>query len=990
MTKIALRILIASWSVCASLPAAAGNDVSWVSSGVQVTPTAAKGSRLEELNPHVANAPDFRADHASAISVSGDGHYLAILTTGVNKRFRATAPVDPTTGEVKYEAIPELSNEFIFVYRVDRTRSLRLLQVLKIPNSYYGLSWGPSRNVLYASTGTGDSVLEFRPSANGHGLIRAHEYPLNHQGRGLFEALPHSYPPLPLAGALSISPDGKLLLIANLQHDSVSLLDLAQGRVTVEHDLRPGKNDESARGKPGGSFPTCLVWASNSVVFVGSARDRELIRLDIHGTDISITARIPVAGQPVAVIANRRRDRLYVALENTDSVAILDPSTAQIIEQVKVLAPPAIYRNEQGLSGASPDALALTPDENELLVSNGGQNAIAVVALGSQARSTTAVSRPSDAKSRSRAVTGSPWTGGQSKVVGLVPTGWYPTGIASSRDGRMWYAINAKSMPGPNNDLCQKVVRNTACDGRSPAAALNRHIMQLQKAGLLSVPRPSRVELRALTAQVAINNGLGPAYKSPQDRELFGLLRQKIRHVIYIVKENHTYDQVLGDLERGNGDPGLAVFGDSITPNQHALARQFVTVDSFYVAGEGSWTGWQWSTAARTNNFTERNDMLTMAGRRGEFAIYGLNRGVNVGLATSAERHEELPASPSDPDYLAGDRDVAELDGPGALPGKGYIWDAVVRAGLTVRNYGVHGAYSGSATAPLLHNPAESKTQVYFGTNATLRSRSDPYFRSVDLRLPDFWRYTEWKREFDQFVKAGNLPNLTLMMLSGDHMGAFDKAIDGVNTPETQMADNDYAVGLIVEAVANSPFSTDTLVVALEDDAWNGFDHMSAMRSPIYIAGPYVKREATVSIRYNTVSVLRTIGELLGSNPINIYDAMAAPMSDIFDLNAENWSFKAIVPSILRTTSLPLPTPSVAQSPECLGRPTHPARYWAKVMADRDFSTIDAGEFGAGNQVLWRGLMGNEPYPTRRSEADLRKDRASVLARWRATHPRGC
>lgn len=964
--------------------------MSWVSSGVQVTPTAAKGSKLEELNPHIDSAPDFRADHASAISVSGDGNYLAILTTGVNKRFRATAPVDPTTGDVKSEAIPELSNEFIFVYRIDRVRSLRLLQVLKIPNSYYGLSWGPNRNVLYASTGAGDSVLEFGFSANGLSLIRSHEYPLNHQGRGLFETLPHSFPAAPIAGAISVSPDGRLLLVANLQHDSVSLIDLVQRRVTVEHDLRVGKNDESAHGKPGGSFPTCLAWVSNSVAFVGSARDRELIRLEIRGADISITARTPVDGQPVAVIANRRRDRLYVALENTDSVAVLNPSTAQVIEHVKVLAPPAIYRNDQGLSGASPDALVLTPDEGELLVSNGGQNAIAVVALGSQARSTAAVSRPSGAGSRRRGVTGSSGAGEQSEVIGLIPTGWYPTGIATSRDGRMWYAINAKSMPGPNNDFCRKVARNTVCDGRAPPGALNRHIMQLQKAGLLTIARPSPVELRALTTQVAINNGLGPTYKSPQDRELFSLLRQKIQHVIYIIKENHTYDQVLGDLERGNGDPGLAVFGDGITPNQHALARQFVTLDNFYVAGEGSWSGWQWSTAARTNNFTERNDLLTMAGRGGEFAIFGLNRGVNVGLATSAERHGELPESPVDPDYLAGDRDVAELDGPGGLTGKGYIWDAVVRAGLTVRNYGAYGTYSGSNTTPLLHNPAESKTQVYFGTNETLRSRSDSYFRSIDFRLPDFWRYTEWKREFDQFVKAGSLPSLTLMMLSGDHMGAFDRAIDGVNTPETQMADNDYAVGLVVEAVAASPFSTDTLVVALEDDAWNGFDHVSAMRSPIYIAGPFVKRAATVSTRYNTVSVLRTLGELLGSNPINIYDAMAAPMSDIFDLDAADWSFKAIVPPILRTTSIPLPAPSVAQFSVCPVRPTHSAGYWAKVMADRDFSTIDAGEFGAGNQALWKGLMGNEPYPTRRNGADLRKDRPGVLARWRAAHPPRC
>ena len=224
---------------------------------------------------------------------------------------------------------------------------------------------------------------------------------------------------------------------------------------------------------------------------------------------------------------------------------------------------------------------------------------------------------------------------------------------------------------------------------------------------------------------------------------------------------------------------------------------------------------------------------------------------------------------------------------------------------------------------------------------------------------PDFWRIKEWKREFAEFVAKGAAPNLMLVALSNDHFGAYDKAIDGVNTPETQMADNDYALGQLIETVADSPFAKDTLIVSIEDDACDGPDHVDAHRSIALFAGPYIRQHAVVSTRYTTVSVVKTIEEILGIGSIGLNDALAVPMSDVFDPNQVSWSYKAIVPDVLRSTKLPLPPVDHAS----IELPTHSAAYWTRAMAGQDFSGPDRIEPVSFNRTLWRGLMSDTPYP---------------------------
>ncbi|MDB5447055.1 MAG: hypothetical protein JWQ97_2372, partial [Phenylobacterium sp.] len=570
----------------------------------------------------------------------------------------------------------------------------------------------------------------------------------------------------------------------------------------------------------------------------------------------------------------------------------------------------------------------------------------------------------------------------RSAVVGLIPTGWYPTGVAMRPDGRRIYVINGKSNAGPNPGACRASLSPEKAAEHACTAA-NAYVWQLEKAGFLTLPTPSPAELGALTRQVARNNRLPGARDDRQAEAVMAFLRGRIRHVVYVVKENRTYDQVLGDLEVGNGDPRLALFGRAITPNQHALAREFVDLDNFLDSGESSNTGWNWTTAARTNDFTEREAPVNYADRGLQYDQEGTNRNVNVAMGPLAARREANPVTPDDADVLAGTADVAAPDGPGGAPGEGYIWDAAIRAGLSVRNWGFYGdliRYEpklGPAQVPLDREPWMTGRRVFFPANRALLAISDPYFRGFDQAFPDYWRFQEWAREFDGFETSGQAPSLMLVRLPHDHTGSFERAIDGVDSVETEVADNDYAVGLLVEKVARSRFAKDTLVFVVEDDAQDGPDHVDAHRSIAFVAGPYVRRRAVVSRRYTTVNLVRTIGAVLGLAPLGLNDAMALPMAEAFDVKASGaWSFQARVPPVLRSTRLPLPA---AQASACRVQPKRDGAYWAAAMAGQDFAREDRLNTAAYNLALWRGLKGRAPYPVQRDGADLRGDRTARI-----------
>jgi hypothetical protein len=341
-----------------------------------------------------------------------------------------------------------------------------------------------------------------------------------------------------------------------------------------------------------------------------------------------------------------------------------------------------------------------------------------------------------------------------------------------------------------------------------------------------------------------------------------------------------------------------------------------------------------------------------------------MNRNVNVALPTLAQRLDADPRNPNDPDVLAGQTDVAAPDGPNNEVNTGYLWDSALRAGLTVRNYGflIDGTCYNEPTCaiPLAHDPAATGTVVATAANVSLTPYTDPYFRGFDNNFPDYYRYHEWARDFDANFAKGGLPSLSLVRFMHDHTGNFGTAIDLVNTPETQQADNDYAVGLLVQKIANSIYANNTLIFVIEDDAQDGGDHVDSHRTIAFVAGAYVKQQAVVSTPYNTLDFLRTIEEVLGIPQMNLNDSLAKPMADIFNTTPSNWTFTATPSPYLYNTSLPLP-PKAAHLR--IPKSTHDAGYWAAVTKGLDFSDADLVDPLVYNHILWKGMKGNRPYP---------------------------
>jgi YVTN family beta-propeller protein len=891
---------------CAMLLSIHPIDANLLPTGARVTPAVTPGAVVAALEPDLPGHPGFVAGQPVSIARSPDGKTALVLTSGYNRSFDVRGQLDPVA-----------SSEYVFVYDLSSFPPVKR-QVLQLANTFGGIAWHPAGTTFYVSGGVDDVLHEYhRDAVTGRFAEVTPAITLGHaHGLGLDVA--------PMAAGVAIDATGTRAAVANLENDSVTLVDLAARRVVTELDLRPGG------GRAGGEFPVATAWVG-SKLYVSSQRDRELVVVETSGAARVLT-RIPVGSQPGKLLLDRAGARLFVVNAGSDSVSTIDTRRDRVVDDVPVGAPAWLAWHLDGLKGANPNGLVLAPDERTLYVSLGGLNAIAVVDLG------------------------------EHQVVGLVPAGWYPHDVTLAANGTQLISVHGKSQAGPNPGGCRDTPSiapgsSNACRGR------NLYSLQLMKGGLVSAPVPGSFGLAWLTWQVAVNNRLVPTVDDLRDALRLGLLGSRIDHVIYIVKENRTYDQILGDLGRGDGDPAYNVFPEAITPNFHALARSFVTLDRFLDTGGVSGDGWNWTTAARTSDFTEKTVPVNYAGRGLSYDWEGTSRNINVGIPTLAGRLAANPVTPDDADLLPGTADVAEPEGREGQEDVAYLWDAALAAGLSVRNYGFFGdglryelPAANPAYVPVSRHPFAEGAVQFFPAKPALAEVSDPYFRTFDMNLPDYWLEKEWEREFDDYEAAGTLPALTLLRLPHDHFGNFATAIDGVNTPDTQMADNDYAVGRVIERVAHSRFAGRTVIFIIEDDAQNGGDHVDAHRSTAFVAGAFVKQGAVVSTDYDTVSMVRTIELLLGLAPLGLTDATARPMADVFELGlwARPWSFAAIVPAVLRSTALPLPgTGPTAQ-------PRGDAASWARAMRSFDFSSEDRLDSDRFNQVLWRGLMQGE------------------------------
>ncbi len=962
--SLAAAFTVATITGCSG--AYAQSDV--LPTGATITPNAAPGSFFQPLKVALPDYPNYSPDSAESTEVSPDGKTLLILTSGYNQN------LDP---DGNYQ--PQDSGEYVFVYDISQPSLPVEKQVLQLKPSlvttppgtnsqtaFDGIVWAPNGSAFYVGGGASDSVYTFT-QREGQWVESSTVMPLGHFG-DLMETETEVGPTTALLG---ITADGTTLIVANHETDSVTVVDLVLGVVRQEFDLRPGIINPAKVGVPGGEFPYAVAVKGSNTVYVSSVRDREIDVLNLSKGVLTLTTRIPVAGNPGKMTLNRAQSRLFVVASNSDELIVIDTATNKVLSQVNASAPVGLLGSGTKIpKGSNPNSVTLSPNEKTAYVTDGGTNAVAVISL----------------------------TGTTPVVVGLIPTGWYPNSVSVSPDASTLYVVNSKSVESPNPLNCRYINNDpgggfgSGCESvQAQNGGYNQYAWQNEYAGFLTLPVPDPEQLATLTGVVAQNNGFNFELSAP-DKAIMTFLNQHIQHVIYIIKENRTFDQVLGDLNNGaNADVSLNQFPASVTPNFHNFASQFVTLDNFDDTSMVSMDGWQWSTAARALDINEKCVTVNYGKGGCNYDSEGTSRNINVALTGVKARKAWQPIYPNDPNLLPGNANEVAADGPEGQEGLGYIWDAALSKGLTVRNYGFYldlgamdvledlGIITPTLTDPCAHNPP---IQVAFPAHRALLKLTDLCFRGFDNSMPDYFRYTEWAREFDQQVKANTFPNLTLLRIMHDHFGNFSNASFGVNTPELQIADNDYAVGLVAEKIAHSPYANNTLIFMIEDDPQDGADHVSGDRSIAFIVGPYVKQAAVVSDFYTTVSMVRTIEEVLGTEQLSVHDSGVPPMTTVFDTtmncNAKKgggstcWNYSAVPSQFLYTTDLPIPNKYVINRAN-LPHPTHDAAWWAEKTKGMDFSEEDRVNPQVFNRIIWQGLKGDTPYPTTRSGAEIRR-----------------
>jgi YVTN family beta-propeller protein len=958
-----------------TLPVGNYDDRSLLPTGQFITPTAAPGSSIQVLATGLR--ADGNADASDAVNsaLSPDGKTLLVLTSGWNrnnKKLDGTPITFPTLDPMTGAAVGTTGNdEWVFVFQIGNNGAATKLQQINIPDTYSGLTWGPDGSRFYISGGDDDRVYVYKPSGSQYVpdtpfILLGHNSnqtaPIPHydgsllKGTKAAEAAPALVRGAVVAG-IAVSRDGKTLVAANFENDSLSIVDTTNRTAIREvHFFNPG--DTVAQGE----FPYDAVILSDhdgaaQTAYVTSQRDNEVMVVDVKTGKFSA---IPVGDQPNRLMLSRDQSELYVVNGNSDSISVVDTARQRVVRTLRLSRPGERYK------GLNANSEAISPDGNTLYVTLGTENSVAVVNL----------------------LTG--------EVEGRIPTGWYPTSVSVSADGSTLYVSTFKSNSGSNPGNA----------GPNPEFRTQRSY-PLEKAQLNTIPVPSLGALDELTEQVDNNNGLSNRRVDPT----MAFLHHKIRHVIYIIKENKTYDQILGDLERGNGDPSLNQWPQPISPNHHSLALTFGLLDNFYATGEVSGTGWDWSTYAHSTEHNEKTVAVNYGNGGGGVTTdsEGTNRFIGVGLpefsqdpSPFTERLLTLLDPTGSSNILPGPKNVDSPEGADddldAETVGGYLWDSALRARKTVRNYGFfldqsyYISSGGDPTKvdprvptyiPISPTPFEAKIPQAVEEQPALLRNTDVYFRGFDQNNADTYLVNEWQRD----MGVNGLSNLTLLRLPHDHNGSYGTAIAGLGTPALQISDNDYAIGRVVDIISHSPYWRDTAIFILEDDAQNGSDHVDSHRSFAYVISPYSKRSVTISTNYNTVNVLRTIEDVLGINHLNFRDADAAPMADVFTQKPDYTPYSAIIPGDLCTAPVdPNLVPACKSTTAKISSSVpqlHESAWWAAKTKGFDFSDADRIDADAFNHILWQGSMGdNVPYPTERSGLDMRQNRAQLIKRW--------
>jgi YVTN family beta-propeller protein len=723
------------------------------------------------------------------------------------------------------------------------TATQRVVQVIPYASPealFLGVAVTPDGRRVYASAG-------------GNNKIRAYEF----DGRALRARAPivlgdrkaRIFP-----AGLAVSPDGGTLYAALNLDNAVAFIDTAARRVRLTVRLAP-----PARPDDIGTLPYALLLVGRKL-YVSEWNGGGVSVIDTdRGT---LLRRIPTGGHASGLALSPDRGRLYVANATSDTVSAIDPATDTVIGTVDLTPYPGAPM------GSMPNAVAVSPDGKTLYVANGGNNDVAVVETATLA------------------------------IRGLIPTAWFPSALAVSPDGRLLYVANMKGLgAGPNP-------RGPNPERRVPG---EQFIASMARGTLSVIDVPDAETLSRYTAQVVKNNGFDETHqvltRTPQATTPHAVPRRVgdpslIRHVLYVIKENRTYDQILGDLAQGDGDPGLVLFGRDVTPNHHALAETFTLFDHCYADAEVSADGHNWSTAAVATDYVQKTWPANYSGRNRSY------------------------------DFEGGSSAPAPLGG--------YLWEYAARAGVSYRVYGEFNAFT--ARPPAITPAPFAKA---------LDGHLSPTYPGYDLTITDQARVDAWKAEFDDFIRTGKVPALMILRLPNDHTAGTRP---GLPTPKAMVADNDLALGRIVEAVSRSPIWPATAIFVIEDDAQNGPDHVDAHRTVCLVASPYARRGYVDHTMYSTVSMLRSLELILGLPPMSQFDAAATPMFAAF-------------------TDAPTLAPYQALTPtQPLGERNGPDAYRAEDSLRLALERADEADEAAFNAILWHAIKGPDvPMPPART-----------------------
>jgi YVTN family beta-propeller protein len=665
------------------------------------------------------------------------------------------------------------------------TKTEKVLDNVVIPKSWYGLTFSADEKFLYASGGNDNWILQYAIS-NNKLLLK--------DSIRLGKKWPEKISP----AGITIDDRSKTMYVVTKENNSLYLLDLTTKQIIHRDSL-------------GAEAYTCLLSPGKKELYISLWGGDKVLVFDI--AQRKITAAIPVGDNPNEMLLSRSGQYLFVANANDNSVSVIDIRQRKVLEVLNA----ALYPDAP--AGSTSNGLALSVNEKTLYIANADNNSLAVFD----------VSEP-----------------GRSKSKGFIPVGWYPTNIKVI--GKKIFVSNGKgftSFANPNGPNPARPTQNVIYQkGDSTAIRKTEYIGGLMKGTLSIIDEPDDQALAVYSSQVYANTPYTKEKELNAQGEAGNPIPMKvgdpspIKHVFYIIKENRTYDQVLADIPEGNGDTTLLLFGERITPNQHKLAREFVLLDNFYVDGEVSSDGHNWSTSANATDYLEKTWPTDYGGRGGSYA---------------GEAKREI-ANPKD----------------------GFIWDYCKRAGVSYRTYGEF-------------------ADDYKANIPSLVGHFCPYFTSYDLTVQDTTRFYQWRREFDSLVAANALPQFNSLRFPNDHTEGLK-----INrpTPFAHVADNDWAVGLFLEHLSKSPVWKESVVFIIEDDAQNGPDHVDAHRTTAYVAGPHVKRRFVDHTMYSTSSMLRTIELILGLPPMSQYDAAATPMWRCFTSSTNLSPFTSIAPTI--------------------------------------------------------------------------------------------